>query len=1349
MRNQPMSHHDHPRHAAGRTAAVTCGVFAVLLCLAAGAASAQPTVNGWFYGDGDDALYQPYATSEYGSVLYSYYDAPNNRLYVALVVSHAVNDMACSSSRPYTSSTGWNPPRDCGRLSDSEFASFTLECAPDSPNAWSWQQGFACAQGANPPSNWVSNSSCSTSDGTWPPSLVASTSWVANVNTWQANGSPAWDLYNGTNGNNVGNWKSPFLASAPNNATAVPGYPTFSGGGYQWEWSMIYEWSVTLGAGGTGCGDEPIYFVTGISHHSPSKNSDENDDFPPPGDPEDLIFSDWGDLPDDVMMGFHYGTTSANNGPRHYLKVSGPYLGSTLQPEANGQPTTDATGDGDEEDGVTANVTGGWTVGSNQTIDVEVANAPSGALLGGWFDWNGDGDFDDAGEFVSWNVVEGTNTLSLTVGAGFDWQTDDLYARFRIFSSATAAPGGNLTQADYAGTATDGEVEDHVFPFGSLPVTVNAFASEGAPGGPVTVRWQTASETENVAFELLGLVEGEWRPLTSLVPTRRGNSALPQSYEVEIDAPAGLVALQLVDYDTRGRLERFGSFRLGESYGEVQPERRVDWSGPRAERSERLRDLGFEDTAAERAPERPGIARRAASADAADGAAGAEHWKKVRGDRAVRGLAAKGHGAATLEIATVRGPITVQTGASTHVAVTEPGVQRVTYEALRDGGLDLAGVPASSIAVTFRGEPVARWIDASAQKGGQFGPGSAVEFVGRPPAGKDALYTDASLYQVSIDRSLVRDAGKIGQGRAKTTSPSYLKETVVDRQALYHQQSPTGDPWVERSVLVRGGAPTIVRLDLPVEGPVLSGSSRLSIGLGTITNLPDLRDASGRTIPEHEVEVWLRGADGALHHVTSAATSGQKDWRIDATLPDGWLQPGLNQVELRFSTRYFYSLVVIDRYGVSHPHPYRGPALDFAPDKWSSGYRITGFSTPTAVVYAEGADGSLTRVDARGFTDAGGYGLEVRELDAARVWATEAPHTPAVFTTEAPSDLFSEPGDLVILAGSSFVGSRALDDYVAQRAAFDPVVIDVEDVYNAVGYGMPLPSALTDYLAARDAIHPFTHVQLVGTDCYDRLNLASSCLSFVPLPTAAVGVNVYTPSQNRLVDLTGDGVGDKAVGQFSVRDEAELATIVAKGAAWEASGLSGAESALLIAEESDGLHDFAGQIDRMRNRLGWSETDVLRMADHPNVLTARDVVRSSLDAGRAVTVFSGHSSPSVWAFRALLTAAEAATLTNDGRPTIMVPLACETTYDISPSANVLGHQLLYGGEHGALAISGAVALSSLHDNERMAGYVLAGLKAGLTLGEAVLEGRRALGTSNPELQDNWITQGDVAVGLRP
>lgn len=1328
-------------------------LFALLLCLAVGGASAAPpTVNGLFYGDGDNALYSPYQTSVAGSIVYSYYDAPTTTIYVALVVDHSVNDLVCSpkTNTAYTASATppWGQHRSCKRGTDSEYASWTFACAQGSPKTWTWQQALGCAQTAGPPqSNWVTAPSppcgSSTAPATWPPGIVVASSWVTNVETYQTAGTPrGWNLY--AFGTDIDSgWKSPFLTSAPDNVTVVPGYPTYSGTNFQWEWSMVYEWKINIGPSGIDCGDQPIFFITGASHHSPPKmqpaGCPTNDDcFPPP--PGDATFSDWGDLP------ASYSTTMAVGGARHYLKVSGPYLGQEIEAELDGQPTADATGDGSEEDGVTANIATAWTPGSTQSIDVIVANAPvGGATLGAWFDWNGDGDVADAGEFFSFTgLANGTHTLSFIVGAGFDWQTDQLYARFRLFSSGTAAPGGSLNQADFAGTATDGEVEDYVYAPSSLPVTMNAFASETAPGGELTVRWQTASETDDVGFEVLGLVGGTWQALGKMIQSRGMNSALLQSYEVRLEAPQGLTALSIVDYDTRGRAERFGPFAVGASHGEFQPVRRVDWRAPRAERENRLRERGFAKTEA-------GAAEHAAGSSHAQVEAGGERgrWRKLTSGGPVNGREARYYGASAVSVgggatgANGR-TVLVASGASTHVAVTETGIQRVGYQALRDGGLDLAGVRAKDIAVTWRGEPVARWIAG----GNSFGPGSAIEFLGRAPAGNDALYIDANLYQIGVDPLRAREADKLGRGKAQHVSPLYAKETWVDLPLDYHPQSPTGDPWIEQTILALNGAPATVTLDLPIAGPVVTAASRLRIGLGAITDLPDLREG-GRVLPEHNVEVWFRGPGGAFEQVATASASGNRNWTVEADLPLGALQTGVNQIQLRFSTRYLFSLVVLDRYGVSYRSPYLGPSLAFAPDPSARGYRIDGFATSGIVAYAEGAGGSLTRLDPEVIRSGGGFAAELRETDAARFWVTESPLAPAVFTTAAPGDLLAGSGDLVVISDSSFLGTPALDDYRWQKAAFNPIVVDAEEIYNAFGFGMALPSAITDFLRARDAVAPFTHVQLVGADCYDRHNYFSSCVSFLPLPTAPVGVSVYSPSQNRLVDLDGDGVADKAVGQFSVRDETELATIVGKGAAWEASGLAAGESALLIAEETDGDNDFVGQIERLRDRLGWSDTAMLSLADHPNILTARSALSSALDGGRALTVFSGHSSPSVWAFRGLLTADAVAALTNDGRPTIMVPLACETTYDISPSADVLGHQLLFAGDQGALAISGAVALSSLHDNERMANHVLEGLRAGRTLGEAVQAGRRALGTSNQELQDNWVTQGDVAIGLRP
>jgi hypothetical protein len=80
--------------------------------------------------------------------------------------------------------------------------------------------------------------------------------------------------------------------------------------------------------------------------------------------------------------------------------------------------------------------------------------------------------------------------------------------------------------------------------------------------------------------------------------------------------------VQLVDYDLRGRAERFGSFSVGQSYGEFQPVREIDWTVPRAERERRLQERGFADTL------------RASRARAARD--GGERWKKLRDGEAGR-----------------------------------------------------------------------------------------------------------------------------------------------------------------------------------------------------------------------------------------------------------------------------------------------------------------------------------------------------------------------------------------------------------------------------------------------------------------------------------------------------------------------------------------------------------------------------------------------------------------------------------------------------------------------------------------------------------------------------------------
>ncbi|MEM7582822.1 MAG: GEVED domain-containing protein, partial [Acidobacteriota bacterium] len=157
---------------------------------------------------------------------------------------------------------------------------------------------------------------------------------------------------------------------------------------------------------------------------------------------------DWGDAPDPT-----YPTLEASNGPRHVILASNnPTLGSTVDAEDDGQPTSDHTGDDangspDDEDGVTlpAEFVGG------ATVDITVTASGAGGTLDFFVDWDGDGSFgNNANEIYSDTLSVGSNTVSVAVPA--DAVAGATCARFR-YSSA-----GGL---DATGSAPDGEVEDY------------------------------------------------------------------------------------------------------------------------------------------------------------------------------------------------------------------------------------------------------------------------------------------------------------------------------------------------------------------------------------------------------------------------------------------------------------------------------------------------------------------------------------------------------------------------------------------------------------------------------------------------------------------------------------------------------------------------------------------------------------------------------------------------------------------------------------------------------------------------------------------------------------------------
>ena len=182
---------------------------------------------------------------------------------------------------------------------------------------------------------------------------------------------------------------------------------------------------------------------------------------------------DYGDLPDTVAGNGsgNYNTLAADNGAAHGI-VPGLFLGATVDAEADGQPNAAASGDDsngtpDDEDGVTlADLA--LRVGRAPAVRVNATNTSGAAAqLCGFIDYNGDGDFADAGESANLSVPNGSNNAAFTLNFGVvpAGSAAASYARFRLSTDAGCSA---------AGIATNGEVEDYTatiaaLDFGDLP----------------------------------------------------------------------------------------------------------------------------------------------------------------------------------------------------------------------------------------------------------------------------------------------------------------------------------------------------------------------------------------------------------------------------------------------------------------------------------------------------------------------------------------------------------------------------------------------------------------------------------------------------------------------------------------------------------------------------------------------------------------------------------------------------------------------------------------------------------------------------------------------------------------
>jgi len=155
---------------------------------------------------------------------------------------------------------------------------------------------------------------------------------------------------------------------------------------------------------------------------------------------------DWGDAPDPT-----YPTLGANNGAHHAI-LPGLFLGGGVDPETDGQPNGDATGDDvhdvDDEDGIYFPT----PIEPGQMAGLEIVASAAG-FIDAWIDFGDDGSWGEPMDRIlnAEPVVPGSNLLSVAIPAAAKWDVWT-FARFRFGLEPNLPPIG------YGGP---GEVEDY------------------------------------------------------------------------------------------------------------------------------------------------------------------------------------------------------------------------------------------------------------------------------------------------------------------------------------------------------------------------------------------------------------------------------------------------------------------------------------------------------------------------------------------------------------------------------------------------------------------------------------------------------------------------------------------------------------------------------------------------------------------------------------------------------------------------------------------------------------------------------------------------------------------------
>ena len=511
-------------------------------------------------------------------------------------------------------------------------------------------------------------------------------------------------------------------------------------------------------------------------------------------------------------------------------------------------------------------------------------------------------------------------------------------------------------------------------------------------------------------------------------------------------------------------------------------------------------------------------------------------------------------------------PIDPQLKVTFNFKVRQSGIYRVTYEMLRDSGLDLAGVPSMNIALTNRGLAVPVYVNTPTET---FGPGGFIEFYGEA---LDTIYTDTNIYTLQVSDAPVEkiQSDNTAPNMDLVSPVTYTETLKVHNQRKFSNTSPSVDAWYDTGMLTYT-TPKSWNFPFQVNGLAASATpATLELVVWGATDWP--------ASPDHHVLVSVNGVP-----VADETFNGIVEKNIKVTLPAGVLQEGANtlQISLPGDTGVKYDLVYLDKFSVTYQRAFQAINGNLTFTATGEVFNVANLPSANVTVYRKN-DAGLTRmenvsVQANGSTFTAAF---AGSSQPATYLVSTSALAPAFEATRLKADL-SHPAQYLIISHPDFIAGLQPLIQARQAQGLTVSVVDVNDLYAQYNDGIFDPQAIKKYVAYAAQNLGTQYVLLVGGDTYDYRNFTGkNSISFIPSIYVTTGdIAKFVPVDPAYADINSDNVPDLAIGRFPVRTTAELDMMISKTLAYANKNYG--RTAVFASDVNDGalsFKDISGEI---------------------------------------------------------------------------------------------------------------------------------------------------------------------------